>query len=95
MLIRQDFCPKNDLPPRMYLEQVMDGISKVYCYLWDHKNNDNKFAITWKELAKLYNKNCFRTSIRKLNNQGLLSYDEDDEGISIELVGWDEMVSGM
>ncbi len=93
MLIRQDFHEQTQLPPRLFMEQIMDGLIKVYCFLWDHKNEQNKFMMTWKDLSSYYNKNNFRTSLRKLNAEGLLSYEESKNGISIDLVGWDEIVS--
>lgn len=86
-MIRQDFNP---LPPRMYMEQVMDSVSKAYCFLWDMKTEDNIVDIKWKEICKFYSKKTFRTNIRKLTSQGLLSYNENREGMLIELVGWDE-----
>ena len=91
MLIRQDFHTQHDLPPKMFLMQVMDDISKAYCFLWDNKNDDHQVQMSWKDLTKLYNKNNFRTTLRKLNNQGLLSYFESEDGVDIELVGWDEI----
>lgn len=91
MLIRQDFNSQTPLPPRMFLEQVMDNLSKSYCFLWDHKNEDNRIQMTWKDLSVYYNKNAFRSNLRKLSNQGLLSYEESGDGIAIELVGWDEV----
>lgn len=91
MLIRQDFMTQTQLPPRMFMEQIMDGVAKAYCFLWDHKNEKNKLDMTWKDLSRYYNKNAFRTNLRKLNNEGLLSYQESEDGISIELVGWDEI----
>jgi hypothetical protein len=94
MLIRQDFHAQTNLPPRMFLEQVMDSLSKAYCFLWDNKNEQNRFSMTWKDLSVYYNKNAFRTALRKLNRQGLLSYEESGDGIAIELVGWDEVVAG-
>ena len=93
MLIRQDFTPPNQLPPRMFMEQIMDSLSKAYCFLWDHKDENNFFQMTWKELSIYYNKNAFRSNLRKLNNEGLLNYKESEEGISIELVVWDEVAS--
>ena len=90
MLVRQDF---HNLPPRLFLEQIMDTLSKAYCFLWDNKNKKNMFKMTWKELSVYYNKNSFRTSVRKLNTEGLLSYEESKDGIAIELVGWDEVDS--
>lgn len=93
MMIRQDFYPQTQLPPRLYLDQIMDSVSKAYCFLWDKKDVDNRISMTWKDLSRYYNKNAFRSNLRKLNNQGLLSYQESDDGITIELVGWDEVAS--
>ncbi len=92
MLVRQDFSQHPQLPPRPFLEQVMDGLTRFYCFMWDHKNNENRFSMTWKEALRYYNKNSFRSNLRKLNNHGLLNYSENEDGISIELVGWDEVV---
>lgn len=94
MLVRQDFQPQTKLPPRMFLEQVMDTVTKVYCFLWDHRDEQNRIELTWKDLSLYYNKNSFRTNLRKLNREGLLSYEESPDGMSIELVGWDEVVAG-
>lgn len=87
-MIRQDF---DIMPPKMFLMQIIDNVSKVYLFLWEKKNKLNKISMTWKELAQYYNKNCFRTSLRKLCSEGLLSYSESLDGVAIELVGWDEM----
>ncbi|CAB4132445.1 hypothetical protein UFOVP256_36 [uncultured Caudovirales phage] len=89
MMIRQDF---DGLPPKMFMMQIMDDLTKAYCFLWEKKDKLNRIRMTWKDLSKYYNKNSFRTSLRKLNNEGLLNYDELDDGIAIELVGWDEMM---
>lgn len=88
MIVRQDF---NELPPKMFMMQVMNELTKAYCFLWEKKDRLNQIRITWKDLSKYYNKNSFRTSLRKLNNEGLLNYNESVEGIAIELVGWDEV----
>lgn len=93
MMIRQDFEPQTELPPRMFMEQIMDALSKAYCFLWDHKDEQNKFQITWKDLTRYYNKNTFRSNLRKLNNEGLLDYEESEQGILVELVGWDEITA--
>ncbi len=88
MIIQHQF---NELPPRMFLEQVFDKIAKFYCFLWDKKDKLNCIKMSWKELNVYYNKNTVHTSLRKLNNEGLLSYSESDAGVAIELVGWDEV----
>jgi len=89
MITRQDF--QAQLPPRAFMDMVMDTLSQVYCYLWDNRNAKNQVHLSWEELTRRYNRNSFRTSLRKLNNSGLLSYDESPDGILVELVGWDAL----
>ena len=91
MLIRQDFSKKLNMPPRMFMEQIMDGLSRIYCFLWDNKNKENMFKMNWKDISVHFNKNAFRTNVRKLNNFGLISYKESDRGIAIEVVSWEEI----
>jgi hypothetical protein len=86
---RQDF---EELPPKMFIMQILDNLPKTYIFLWEKKDKLNRIRMTWKDLSKHYNKNSFRTSLRKLCNEGLLNYDESDDGIAIELVGWDEVI---
>ncbi len=93
MMIRQDFNSQPQLPPRPFLEQVMDNLSKFYCFIWDRKDKENRLSMTWKDLSVYYNKNSFRSSLRKLSNHGLVSYQENLDGVAIELVGWDELVA--
>lgn len=88
MIVQHNF---QELPPRMFLEQVFDKATRFYCFLWDKKDKWNKIKMSWKELSIYYNKNTVHTSLRKLNDEGLLSYSESDKGIDIELVGWDEV----
>lgn len=91
MLVRQDFSQCAQLPPRLFMEQIMNALSKAYCFLWDRKDNEYRIDMTWKDIAKVYNKNAFRSNLRKLNNEGLLSYSESEDGVFVELVGWDEV----
>lgn len=91
MIVRQDF---SILPPKAFLQLILDTLGKVYLFLWDKKDKLNTVSMTWEELTKYYNRNSFRTSLRKLNNEGLLSYSESVDGVSIELVGWDEIEVG-
>ncbi len=88
-MIRQDF---KQFPPKMFMMQIMNDLMKAYCFLWEKKDKLNRISLTWKDLSKFFNKNTFRTSLRKLCNEGLLNYEESDEGVSIELVDWDEMM---
>jgi hypothetical protein len=88
MMVYQEF---RELPPKPFVLQITDTLTKAYCFLWEKKDAKNKLSMTWKEISQSYNKNTFRTSLRKLNNEGLLNYDESNEGISIELVGWEDI----
>lgn len=88
MMVRQDF---QAMPPKPFMDQIMDPLAKAYCFLWERKDKFNRISFTWSELSKYYNKNTFRTNLRKLNSVGLVTdINESGEDISIELVGWDE-----
>lgn len=91
MLLRQDFRPQPSMPPRLFMEQILNSLGKAYCFLWDHKDGENKLQLSWDDVRRFFSKNTFRCSVRQLNNAGLLSYQENLQGISIELVGWDEV----
>lgn len=91
MIVQHDFSQVSPLPPRMFLEQLMGICEKLYCFLWDRKDKTNRIYMTWNDVTKYYNKNAFRSNLRKLNTEGLLSYEETSKDIAIELVGWDEI----
>ncbi len=80
-----------EFPPVAFIKQVLDKISSTYVFLWETKDDFNRVYLSWKDLSKRYHKNSFRSSLRKLNDEGLLSFEETDEGIRIELVGWDDI----
>jgi hypothetical protein len=88
MMIRQDF---ERLPPKSFLMQILDSVSKTYVFLWDLKDPDDQLDLSWDFIKLHYQKNNFRTSLRKLNNIGLLSYVENAEGFKIELVGFNDL----
>lgn len=87
-MIRQDF---SELPPKEFLIQIMDNTMRIYTFLWDKKDEEYKFFINWKELKALYNKNTFLTSLRKICDIGLLNYQESEDGVTVELIGWDDI----
>lgn len=87
MIIRKDF---QSMPPKPYLMQIMDEISKTYVLLWEKMDEKNKVNMTWDEVRYIQNKNTFRTCLRKLNNIGLLSYIDTSSDVTIELVAWDD-----
>lgn len=95
-VIRQGFNSSlPDLPPRYFLEQVFDGVCKLYCWLWDRQDKECCVDYTWEELAKTHDRKSFRSRIRKLGNQGLLDYKEDNNGVHIQLIGWDDVVNDL
>ncbi len=69
----------------------MNPPSKVYLFLWEKKDIHNRFYMTWKEITHYFNKNMFKTNLRKLNDVGLVSSKQNDDGVLVELVGWDEI----
>ena len=89
MIVRQDFC-ESTLPPKFFLIQILDTLPRVYLFLWEHKNAENQVRMTWKELHSYFNKNAFRSSMRRLLAEGLISYKETKTGFSVEVVGWDD-----
>ena len=93
MLVRQDFCFQPEMPPKPFMMQVMGSLLHSYCFLWERKNEENVVTMSWKDLSRYYDKKSFRTNLRKLNNEGLLSYDESSAGVHIELVGYDEVIN--
>ncbi len=87
-MIRQDF---QNAPPMAFLIPIMNLTSKVYLFLWEKKDKKNRFYMTWKEIAHYFNKNTFKTNLRKLTDVGLVSFNQNDDGVLVELVGWDEI----
>lgn len=88
MRIHQEF---HELPPKALLMPILDTKATIYIFLWEHKNDAYQCEFEWKELSKHFNKNTFRTNLRKLNDIGLISYHETDKKISIELVSWEDL----
>jgi|GEM_PF-1900843 len=95
MVVRQDLDTVPSLPPRLFMEQIMDNVSKVYCFLWDHKDKNNKLRLSWDVIRAKYGKAVTMSSLRKLCAEGLLEYIKSEDGVTIELVGWDEVVGAM
>jgi hypothetical protein len=85
----QESVPR-PLPPREFLEQIMDTKSKIYCFLWDRKDEEGKLSLSWDELAYLFQKNSFRTCMRKMKDQKLLKYREHDAGVKVEMFNWND-----
>ena len=81
----------NDMPPKMYMMQIIDSVSKLYIHLWDVKDEENRALLKWSDLDKLYHKNHFKSALRKLNNLGLLNYNEVELGVAVEMTAWDQM----
>ena len=76
------------MPPRAFMQQIMDKTSKLYCFLWDKKDEEGSMFLGWHEVVYLYQKNSFRSCMRKLKEQNLLTYRETDSGVKIKLFEW-------
>ena len=88
LMIRQDF---KDIPPMLFLIKILNTTSKVYLFLWKKKDSENRFYMTWKEITHYFNKNTFKTNLRNLTDVGLVSSKQNDDGVLVELVGWDDI----
>jgi hypothetical protein len=74
------------MPPRQCMNQIMDPVSHVYCYLWDMKDAEWSIFLSWKDLVKVFQKNSFRTAVRKLQAKGLVKGSKDsEEGVKVRL----------
>jgi hypothetical protein len=74
------------MPPRHCMDIIMDPVSHVYCYLWDMKDSEWSVFLSWKDLVKIYQKNSFRSCIRKLKAKGLVKGSkEEEEGVKVKL----------
>lgn len=73
-------------PPQQHMLKLMDKLTKTYVFLWNTKDASNQINATWDDVTKTHNKNSFRSCIRKLHNEGLLSYSEDESGICIKMI---------
>ncbi len=92
MLIRQEFhCSQvQELPPKPFLMLVLEKASKLYVQLWARQDKAHRVRISSKELQG-YSMLSLRASLRRLCEEGLLSYKETASGISVELVSWQEV----
>lgn len=85
---------RRDYPPMPYLEQVLNHAPKagqVYLWLWRHANEDHVCHLRASLIADctMISKTSFKNSLRALCREGLLSFQEHDDIVEIELVGWD------
>lgn len=82
---------RQDLPPKGFLMQITDLLTKIYMFLWDKKDENNIVMMNWSDLSMIYSKNAFRSCVRKIHAAGLLNCHESKDRITIELIGWDEI----
>jgi len=88
MMIRQEF---SKFPPTEFMMQILDNLAKTYVFLWQIKDREDRIDLTWKDITKYHNKNSFRSCLRKLNREGLLSYQESSDGVFVEMIGWEDI----
>lgn len=87
--VQADF---DNLPPKEFLIQIADTAMKGYLFLWDQKDKDFHVKMRWDEIGLVFHRNTLNTILRRLASAGLLYFHRSDEnGIDVELVGWDEI----
>jgi hypothetical protein len=69
----------------------MDKVAKVYIFLWERRDINYRVVLDYKALGRYYHKNNFRTSLRKLLDLGLLSYEETETEVAVELTAWGDL----
>lgn len=81
-----------EYPPYPFLQQVLHHCPKAaltYWHLWKQKDKNNNVSMTNKDVSYFKHPNAFKSDLRQLNIEGLISYDEDGGKISIEMVDWE------
>jgi hypothetical protein len=84
-----------EYPPMPYLEQVLNHCSRAgqtYVWLWKHADDNKVCHVRASHIAEatLISKATFKHSLRALCREGLLSFQESDDIMEIELTGWDD-----
>jgi len=79
----QDF---QELPPKKFMMQLLDSTAKAYIFLWNCKDRNYLVDMNWSTLRNYFDERAFKHSLKRLSNEDLLSYDQDREGFTAELV---------
>lgn len=83
-----------DLPPSLYLRQVLEHCpkaGKAYCILWDNRDKNNNVSLTLDDIRQtyLFSLKTWRDDLRLLAKEGLININEKKDGFSIEMVDFD------
>jgi len=82
-----------EYPPYPFLEQVLEHCpkaGKTYCFLWKKRDKDNRVLLQ-REDYTFRHPNAFKEDLRKLFNEGLISFKDLGNRISIEMISWEDM----
>ena len=87
---------KQEYPPYFYLKQVATHYPRAvltYIELWEKR--DKKCKVTaYKDLINIqftHSRAQFMNDLKKLVNEGLVSCEETDQTLKIELVDWQDV----
>ncbi len=80
------FNTYSEFPPIEKLSRILDKKCEIYLFLWSKRDVNNRVKITWKQVREFYNKNNFRTALRNLRFENVLSYRETESGIAVDLI---------
>ncbi len=83
-----------DFPPYPYLKQVGEHCPKAVCTymdIWKDRDKANKLKLYKDQVRNKYLISLakFRHDLLLLVKEGLISIDETDQSLSIELIGWE------
>ncbi len=90
------FNKLQNYPPYIYLKQVAEHCPKAvstYMTIWNLMNVENKFNVYKEDVRNelLISLAKFRHDLLLLVKEGLVSIEETEKSIQIELVDWDEI----
>lgn len=85
---------REELPPKQFLVQVANHCPtavSTYIYLWDKKDENNCVSISKSDISYFAHPNAFKSNLRKLNIEGLISYIENFGKIFVEMIDWNDL----
>lgn len=81
-------------PPLPFLEQVLRHCPRsglLYLKLWQEKNEECRCHFSKKDISNFMHPHAFSNALRKLCDEGLVSCNEGQNSLTIELVDWSSM----
>lgn len=77
---------EENLPPENKILKIANNLVKIYIFIWKNKNESNILKLKWEEVIPFFNKNTFRTALRKISQENLIFYKETKDGVAISCI---------